>query len=142
MLERFHPLLEYPSVSSVSLVIVSHSLDVARGTAEMVRQMVGESVLLSFCGGKPGGGFGSDPQQIFDCIQSVWSDAGVVVMVDLGGTGMNAEIAVDKLPQGQRSRVRVCDAPIVEGSVMAATEASVGGTLHSVIKAAQEVRGG
>ena len=40
----------------VGIVIVSHSPDVARGAADMVRQMVGEEVPLGFCGGNHDGG--------------------------------------------------------------------------------------
>ena len=48
----------------VGIVIVSHSPDVARGTADMVRQMVGEDVPLGFCGGNPDGGLGTDVAKI------------------------------------------------------------------------------
>ncbi|MCH8038280.1 MAG: PTS mannose transporter subunit IID, partial [Proteobacteria bacterium] len=40
----------------VGIVIVSHSPDVARGTADMVRQMVGSEVRLAWCGGNSDGG--------------------------------------------------------------------------------------
>ena len=43
----------------VGIVIVSHSADVARGTAEMVRQMVGDEVPLAWCGGNGAGGLGT-----------------------------------------------------------------------------------
>ena len=36
---------------NVGIVIVSHSADVARGTALMVEQMVGREVPLGWCGG-------------------------------------------------------------------------------------------
>jgi len=134
--------LEIQAVSNVSLVIVSHSLDVARGTADMVRQMAGDSVAVAFCGGAPGGGLGSDPQRIRDCIEQVWNEAGVVVLADLGGAGMNAEMAREMLNARLRGRVHICDAPIVEGAVMAATEASIGGDLRAVCQAAMEVQGG
>ena len=129
-------------MSNVSLVIVSHSLDIARGTADMVRQMAGDSVAVAFCGGRPDGGLGSDPGRILACIQAVWSEAGVVVMVDLGGAGMNAEMARERLDPERRARVLVCNAALVEGTVMAATEASIGGDLHAVCRAALEVGGG
>ena len=45
--------------SRVGIVIVSHSPDVARGTADMVRQMVGAEVPLAWCGGNPDGGVGT-----------------------------------------------------------------------------------
>ena len=35
---------------NVGIVIVSHSIDVAKGAADMVRQMVGEEVRVAFCG--------------------------------------------------------------------------------------------
>ena len=40
---------------TVGIVIVSHSPDVAKGAADMVRQMVGTDVPLGFCGGNPDG---------------------------------------------------------------------------------------
>ncbi len=46
-------------MSNVGIVIVSHSPDVAKGAADMVRQMVGPKIPLSFCGGNPDGGLGT-----------------------------------------------------------------------------------
>jgi PTS hybrid protein len=36
---------------AVGIVIVSHSPDVAKGAADMVRQMVGSEVKVAFCRG-------------------------------------------------------------------------------------------
>ncbi len=124
--------------ANVGIVIVSHSPDVARGTADMVRQMVGESVPLAWCGGNPSGGLGTDVAAIHDCIERAWSERGVAVLVDLGGAEMNAEMAIEMLDPARRVRVAVCNAPIVEGAVMAATEASVGKGLAEVLEAAEE----
>ena len=77
----------------VGIVIVSHSPDVARGAAAMVRQMVGDEVPCAFTGGNPAGELGTDPLKIREAIESVWSEAGVAVFVDLGGAEMNAEMA-------------------------------------------------
>jgi len=70
---------------NVGIVIVSHSADVARGTAEMVRQMVGDDVRLAFCGGDPGGGLGTNVESIMSAIDNAWSEKGVAILVDLGG---------------------------------------------------------
>ena len=123
---------------NVGIVIVSHSPDVARGAADMVRQMVGDSVPLAWCGGNPDGGLGTDVAAIGAAIDSAWSTRGVVVLVDLGGAEMNAEMAIEMLPEERRGQVRVCNAAIVEGAVMAATEASVGGDLDAVREAAED----
>ena len=123
----------------VAIVIVSHSADVAKGTADMVRQMVGEEVPCAFCGGNPEGGLGTDPGQIQAAIAKVWSAAGVAVLVDLGGAEMNAEMAIELLGDGRGERVRVCNAPLVEGAVIAAVEASGGADLAAVCAAAEEL---
>jgi dihydroxyacetone kinase phosphotransfer subunit len=124
---------------NVSLVIVSHSPDIARGTAEMVRQMVGEEVKVAHCGGNPEGGLGTDVQRILQAIERAWSPRGVAILVDLGGAETNSELAIEMLPEDRRSRVVLCNAPIVEGAIMAATEASGGASLAEVRATAEEL---
>ena len=124
---------------NVSLVIVSHSPDIARGTAEMVRQMVGNEVKVAHCGGNPEGGLGTDVQRILQAIEQAWSPRGVAVLVDLGGAETNSEMAIEMLPEERRGRVVLCNAPIVEGSIMAATEASGGASLAEVRATAEEL---
>ena len=124
---------------NVSLVIVSHSADVARGTAEMVRQMVGEEVKIAHCGGNPDGGLGTDVQKILQAIEQAWSPRGVAILVDLGGAETNSEMAIELLPDDRRDRVVLCNSPIVEGAIMAATEASGGASLAEVRATAEEL---
>ena len=124
---------------NVSLVIVSHSADVARGTAEMVRQMVGEEVKVAHCGGNPDGGLGTDVQKILQAIEQAWSPRGVAILVDLGGAETNSEMAIELLPDDRRDRVVLCNSPIVEGAIMAATEASGGASLAEVRATAEEL---
>ena len=123
---------------NVGVVIVSHSPHVARGAADMVRQMVGENVPLASCGGNSDGGLGTDVAAISAAIEAAWSDRGVAVLVDLGGAEMNAEMAIEMLDESRRGRVAICNAAIVEGAVMAATEASMGSALADVCAAAEE----
>ena len=65
-------------------------------------------------------------------IDRAWSETGVAILVDLGGAETNSEMAVEMLPRGSARKVVICNAPIVEGAVMAATEASGGSTLDDV----------
>jgi phosphoenolpyruvate---glycerone phosphotransferase subunit DhaM len=124
---------------NVSLVIVSHSPDIARGTADMVRQMVGDEVKVAHCGGNPAGELGTDVQGILRAIDQVWSPQGVAILVDLGGAETNSEMAIEMLPEDQRGSVVLCNAPIVEGAIMAATEASGGSSLAQVRATAEEL---
>ncbi len=123
---------------TVSIVIVSHSPDVARGAAEMIRQMVGDEVAVACCGGNPEGGLGTDVGTIMAAIESVWSPKGVAVLVDLGGAETNSEMAIEMLDPGRAEHVVICNAPIVEGAVMAATEASGGSDLKTVRETAED----
>jgi PTS hybrid protein len=126
---------------TVSIVVVSHSPKVAEGAADMVRQMVGEKVRVAWTGGDPGGGLGTDVARVIAAIESVWSEEGVAVLVDLGGAETNAEMAIEQLDEHKRDLVVICNAPVVEGAVIAATEASGGSSLASVRDAAEDLYG-
>ncbi|SDB36694.1 dihydroxyacetone kinase phosphoryl donor subunit DhaM [Bauldia litoralis] len=126
-------------MSNVGIVIVSHSANVASGTAEMVRQMVGDEVPLAYCGGDPDGGLGTSVEAIMQAIDAAWSDSGIAILVDLGGAETNSEMAIEMQPSERRGKIVICNAPIVEGAVMAATEASGGAPLEDVKRTAEEL---
>lgn len=123
----------------VGIVIVSHSPDVAKGAADMVRQMVGDNIPLAFCGGNPDGGIGTSVENIMQAIAAAWSPKGVAVLVDLGGAESNSEMAIEMMPAHMQGKIVICNAPIVEGAVMAATEAWGGSTLEEVRRTAEEL---
>ena len=54
--------------ANVGIVIVSHSPLIARGTADMARQMVGDSVPLAWCGGTAEGALGTNAADILAAI--------------------------------------------------------------------------
>ena len=124
---------------NVGIVIVSHSPLVAEGAADMVRQMVGDEVPLAWSGGDPSGGLGTSVEAILAAIDRAWSDRGVAILVDLGGAETNSEMAIEMLDADRAGKVVVCNAPVVEGAVMAATEASGGATLAEVRATAEEL---
>lgn len=124
---------------NVGIVIVSHSAKVAEGAADMVRQMVGDGVPLACAGGNPEGGLGTDVAAIMAAIEAAWSEAGVAILVDLGGAETNSEMAIELMPEARRGRIAICNAPLVEGAVIAATEASGGSDLATVKAAAEEL---
>ncbi len=105
----------------------------------MVRQMVGDSVKLAYAGGDPDGNLGTDVAKILAAIDQAWSEAGVAIFVDLGGAETNSEMAIEMLNANRRDRVVVCNAPIVEGAVIGATEASGGSSLDVVRRTAEEL---
>lgn len=126
-------------MANVGIVIVSHSEKVAEGAADMVRQMVGDAVPLAFTGGNSEGGLGTDVGRIMEAIDRAWSDAGVAVLVDLGGAETNTEMAIEMIDETKQQRIVICNAPIVEGAVIAATEASGGSPLDIVKQTVEEL---
>ena len=124
---------------NVGIVIVSHSPLVAQGTADMVRQMVGSEVKLAWCGGDPGGGLGTSVEAIIAAIEAAWTEKGVAILVDLGGAETNSEMAIEIIGEPKADKIRICNAPVVEGAVMAATEASGGAALGAVVSTAEEL---
>jgi dihydroxyacetone kinase DhaKLM complex PTS-EIIA-like component DhaM len=71
-------------------------------------------------------------------IDRAWSNAGVVILVDLGGAETNSEMAIEMLPDDRRGKVLICNAPVVEGAVVAATEAAGGSSVDIVQQTAEE----
>ena len=124
---------------NVGIVIVSHSPLIARGTADMVRQMVGDSVPLAWSGGNSHGELGTDAGGILTAIEQAWSEAGVAVFVDLGGAETNSEMAIEMLGLPRAKLISICNAPVVEGAVIAAAEASGGASLAKVVATAEEL---
>ena len=124
---------------NVGIVIVSHSPKVAEGAADMVRQMVGDEVPLAYTGGTADGALGTDVACIMAAIERAWSEAGVAILVDLGGAETNSEMAIELFADERRDRVVVCNAPVVEGAVIAATEASGGSNLALVKSTVEEL---
>ncbi|CCO24897.1 phosphoenolpyruvate--protein phosphotransferase [Maridesulfovibrio hydrothermalis] len=120
----------------VGLVIVSHSQTLAQGVLELAEQMTRGSVVMEAAGGidDPDNPIGTDPMKVMMAIESVaaQSEEGVLVIMDLGSALMSAETALDFLPDEVKKKVLLCSAPIVEGTMAAAVQASVGASLKEV----------
>jgi phosphocarrier protein FPr len=125
----------------VGLVIVSHSATLAEGVAELARGMGADEVKIAVAGGldTPDRPLGTDAVLVHQAIEEVWSDDGVLVLMDLGSAVLSAEMALEFLDEDRRGKVLLCDAPLVEGAVAAAVASRVGEPLERV---AAEARGG
>lgn len=124
----------------VSIVLVSHSKAVAEGTRELAGQMTQGAVPIAAAGGTADGDLGTSADLIWQAIQEVYSDEGVLIIMDLGSAVMSAEMALEMLSEEQRQHVLLSDAPFVEGAVVAAVEASIGKSLREVAAAALAAR--
>lgn len=124
----------------VGIVIVSHSSKVAEGIREMALQMANPDQKIIAAGGTDAGGNGTDAVKILNAINEADDGDGVVLLVDLGSAVLSAEVAMEMLEEIVRERVRIADTPILEGSISAAVEASIGSPLEAVVATAEEAR--
>lgn len=125
----------------VGVVIVSHSFKVAEGIREMALQMASPDQKIIAAGGTEENRIGTDAVKILNAINEADEGDGVIVLVDLGSAVLSAEVAMEMLDDIVRERVRIADTPILEGSISAVVEASIGSPLEAVIATAEEARG-
>ncbi|MCV2396074.1 dihydroxyacetone kinase phosphoryl donor subunit DhaM [Actinotalea sp. M2MS4P-6] len=122
--------------AGVALVLVSHSADVAAGTAEIAGQMAPDVLLLP-AGGIPEG-IGTSVDRVMAAVEEGLQTCpgGVVVMTDLGSAVLTTDLVLEMVDDAER--VKVPRAPFVEGAVAAAVAAQQGGDLAAVEAAALE----
>lgn len=123
----------------VGIIIVSHSKQLAQGVRELATQMVQGTVPLAIAAGVDDleNPLGTDVMQVHGAIESVYSDDGVVILMDLGSALMSAEMALEFLSAEQRENVHLCAAPLVEGAIAAVVAAASGANVHRVIAEAK-----
>jgi phosphoenolpyruvate---glycerone phosphotransferase subunit DhaM len=126
-------------MATVSLVLVSHSRQLAEGVRELAGQMTQGRVKIAVAGGTADGRLGTDATAILGAIEEVRGPAGVLVLVDLGSAVLSTQMAIEQLPDAD-GRVLLSNAPFVEGAVIAAVEASIDSDLDGVAAAALGAR--
>jgi dihydroxyacetone kinase phosphotransfer subunit len=115
----------------VGLLVVSHSEDAARGIRDVAAEMGGDADIVPV-GGDPDGGIGTSVPDIQEALGEMGDE--VVILVDLGSAVMNAEMAVET----SDTDAVIADAPVLEGALNAAVEAtSSSATLSSVRESAE-----
>ncbi len=121
-------------MANVGIVLISHSAKVAEGIKEIINQ-VNDTVSIALAGGTDDGEIGTSIEKIQTAIDSVSHDKGVLLVYDLGSAKMNAELAIE---MGALEKVKILEAPILEGAYVAAVEAGMGKDLDEVVKAVEK----
>ena len=122
----------------MGLVLVSHSEVLVDGLRDMVAQVAGEDVPVATAGGTEDGRLGTSAPRIAAAIRATL-DAGsdeALVLLDLGSAALSLELAMEDLDPADRARIRISEAPLVEGAILAAVTASAGGSIDEVLAAA------
>jgi PTS hybrid protein len=121
----------------VCLVIVSHSRALAAGVAELAGQMA-PAVRILPVGGQADGTLGTSFDAIEGALEQATADGGyALVLTDLGSAVLTTESVLEFCDEEVVARVRLADAPLVEGAVAAAVAAEGGAGLPEVLAAAE-----
>ena len=119
----------------VGIVLVSHSVRLAEGAADLASQVGGGTVTVVAAGGTDDGGLGTSAAKVEQALRRAENGAGVVVLPDLGSAVLTVRALLEDLPD---VTVALADAPFVEGAVAATVTAAAGADLMAVAKAAEE----
>ena len=123
----------------VGLVLVAHSETLLEGLREMTAQVAGPDVLIATAGGTGDGRLGTSAPHIEAALRLLLERTDdVLVLLDLGSAVLSLDVALGSLTLDERARVRVADAPLVEGAVVAAVQASLGSSIDEVARAAEQ----
>jgi len=121
----------------IGIVLVSHSHLQAVGLQEMVSQMSRNLVKTKAAGGIDDHTIGTNAERIHKAIKEAYSPDGVLILFDWGSALLSTQLAIEMLPAGQQTNVKLSGAPMVEGAIVAVVEASLGHSLEEVNMAAE-----
>lgn len=115
----------------VSLLIVSHSESLAEGVKELAKEMAAD-VTIEAVGGTSDGRLGNDYNKVYEALDKIYTDDGVVVLFDLGSSYLTAEMVLEDFEAEGRDKVKIVDAAMVEAAVISSIEMSLGRSLDEV----------
>jgi PTS hybrid protein len=121
----------------IGIVIVSHSSKIAEGVTELANQMSQGRVAVIPAGGVDEETIGTNAERIHEAIKRAQGGDGVLVLLDLGSAVMSAQMAIDMLPEEEQATIKLSEAPLVEGAIIATVEASLGHDVDKVNAAAE-----
>ena len=116
----------------VGIVIVSPSQKLAEGVIDLAALMAPETPMRA-AGGMEDGGFGTSFEKINNAIEEIYSDDGVVILMDLGSAVMTTEMVLEMM---EDRNIKMIDCPIVEGAIAAAVVAAGNASMDEVIQVA------
>lgn len=121
----------------VKIIIVSHSKKIADGICELASEMAADNNILVSAGGMEDGSLGTDALLIKETILKANNPDGVVVLADLGSGVLSGQMAIEMAQEEGVRKVKIADAPILEGAISATVVAAAGATFEEVVEAAE-----
>ncbi|QVJ96552.1 PTS-dependent dihydroxyacetone kinase phosphotransferase subunit DhaM [Mycoplasma mycoides subsp. capri] len=116
----------------VGIVVISHSNKIANGVVDLAKQMANEVKIIP-AGGTKDNLIGTDIDLIIDAINKAWDpNDGVILLFDLGSALMNAQMAIEMLEPDKQNKIKIIDAALVEGTILAAIDSSMNKNIDQI----------
>ena len=115
----------------VGILLVSHSRALAHNLVELAREAAPAAYIVAVGGAGPDGqDFGSDATAIMGAIEAAKAStepklSGLLVLLDIGSSLLSAQMALELLGPDPSFPVKLCPGPLVEGALLAASQAIV-----------------
>lgn len=120
----------------VGIVIVSHSEKLAESIVDLTKMMADGAHIVP-AGGLEDGSFGTSYDRIKSAVDAVYSEDGVILLMDMGSAVMTTEMVLEEYDS---DKVRMADAPIVESAVAASVSAVCGSDLETILAEIEETK--
>lgn len=134
----------------VGFVIISHSKKLAEGIVDLTRMMAPDARIAA-AGGLEDGSFGTSYEKIQTAIREVYSDDGVILLMDMGSAVMTAEMVLESMGSETQDpevwnqkkqnpermadlNIRMADCPIAEGAVVGTVQAVSGASMEEILE--------
>lgn len=117
----------------VGIVIVSHSKKLAEGVVDLATLMAPDAPIVA-AGGLEDGTFGTSFEKIYNAIDEIYTDDGVIILMDMGSAVMTTEMVLEAM---EDRKIKMLDVPLVEAAVAAAVIADGGAGFDDVVAAAE-----
>lgn len=129
--------IEQERSNMIGIVIISHSPLIAEGVKTLADEMTQGKVKILAAGGLDDSTIGTNAERIYQALLDASGPEGVLVLADLGSAVISAQAAIEMLPVEEQQYVLLSNAPLVEGAIIAAAQASIGNDLETVNAAAE-----
>lgn len=118
----------------VGIILVSHSQKITDGIKELIEQMASnDNVSIISAGGTDDGRLGTSGTRIIEAIESLEDARDILIFTDMGSSVMSSETAIEMVEDTLQEKIKLVQAPIVEGAFAAAIKASTDSSIDEIL---------
>jgi PTS hybrid protein len=119
----------------VGFVVVSHSHNLAESVVELTHMMA-DGVPIIGAGGLEDGSFGTSFDKISRAIDKIYSEDGIIILVDMGSAVMTAEMVIESMAD---RTIKIADCPLVEGAIAGTIDSISGLSINEILDNLTEI---